>query len=199
MDLNKKQNLALKRLEYAYKIHGDGLFLGHSGGKDSCVIHHLSSIIMGNNFKIVHNVKPLLGTSNDKILMLTEMHPLTLEFLYTNLLSTNEVVFLHHSNMSEFIKKNKLTCQVDGARIAEYNRPGKSSNIIRNNENVNRLYMKEYEECGIFNLAIIYPILDWSNNDVFDYLCNNKINFSKEYIVNNEYNDYLRNKNEKGI
>lgn len=180
---------ALARIQNAYKIHDNSIFLGHSGGKDSCVINHLTNQVI-ENYKIVHNVKPMLGTSGDPVGALTEMYPSTLNFLYTVVSTVQPIEFLHSSKMPDYIKRNGLTCQIDGARIEEHDRPGKSSNIIRNGESVNRKEMTEYEPNGIFGLAICYPILDWSSQDIFDYLTMHNLPFSQEYIESGEYEQF---------
>lgn len=182
---------ALARIQNAYKIHGNSIFLGHSGGKDSCVINHLTSQVI-EKYKIVHNVKPMLGTSGDPVGALTEMYPSTLNFLYTVVSVAQPIEFLHSSKMPDYIKRNNLTCQIDGARIEEHDRPGKSSNIIRGGESVNRKEMTEYEPNGIFGLAICYPILDWSSQDIFDYLTMHNLPFSQEYIESGEYEQFKR-------
>lgn len=179
------------RIKTAYEIHGNSIFLGHSGGKDSCVINHLTKQVIPD-YKIVHNVKPMLGTSGDPVAALTEMYPSTLVFLYSNVSVNQPVEFLHSSQMPNYIERNNLTCQIDGARIEEHDRPGKSSNIIRNGESVNRKEMTEYEPNGIFGLAICYPILDWSSQDIFDYLVAHNLPFSNEYIENGEYEQFKR-------
>jgi 3'-phosphoadenosine 5'-phosphosulfate sulfotransferase (PAPS reductase)/FAD synthetase len=166
------------------------VFVGHSGGKDSCVIHHLTKSVFGDDVRVVHNVKPMLGTSGDPVAALTEMHPETLVFLYETVCRNYKVHFMHSSQMPEFVVANGLRCQIDGARIAEASRPGKSSDIIRDGKNVNRSLMNEFEPNGIFGLNICYPILDWSDEDVFDYLHFFKLPFSDEYRKNGEYDSW---------
>lgn len=183
---------ALSRIAQAYQKFGSSMFIGHSGGKDSCVILHLTQQIYPN-ITIVHNVKPILGTSGDPVAALTEQHPKTLEFLYTHVCRHNQVRFMHSSMMPDFVKARTLKCQVDGARRSEWSRPGKSSNIIVNGENVNRKDMPEFVENGIFNIALVYPIVDWEDKDVFDYLITNDIPFSDEYRENGELEAHLKN------
>lgn len=187
-------NLAVNRIKVAFDRFGSGLFSGHSGGKDSCVIHHLIKMAGINDIKIVHNVKPLLGTSGDPIMALTEQHPLTLNFLYTEVCKDTTVDFLHSSKMKDFIRKNNLVCQIDGARISEWNRPGKSSEIVVNGKKVSRLDMPEFVEYGLFDISFLYPIYDWTDDDVFDFLIENDIKFSQEYNVNGEFSTYLHGK-----
>jgi 3'-phosphoadenosine 5'-phosphosulfate sulfotransferase (PAPS reductase)/FAD synthetase len=166
------------------------MFLGHSGGKDSTVILHLTKFVVPK-FKIVHNVKPMLGTSGDPVGALTEQWPQTLEFMYTDVCKNNSVTFMHSTAMEQWVSENNLLCQIDGARKSEATRAGKSANIIRDGVSVSRSEMKELETNGIFGLAICYPILDWTDVDVFDYLTENKIAISKEYYVNGELESYL--------
>lgn len=181
-----KIEISLDRIARAYNRFGNTLFIGNSGGKDSCVILHLAQQIYPN-ITIVHNVKPLLGTSGDPVAALTEQHPKTLEFMYTSLCRHNSVIFTHSSLMPEWLNKTGFKCQIDGARRSEWDRPGKSSNIIVNGQNVNRKDMPDFVETGIFGMSLVYPIVDWTDDDVFEYLVTNNIPFSDEYVVNGEY------------
>jgi len=180
---------ALDRIERVVGPFCDEVFVGHSGGKDSCVINHLATQVLGQ-VPLVHNVKPMLGTSGDPVAALTEMHPETLEFLYSEVCKNHRVTFMHSVFMPSWITMNRMTLQIDGARQAEASRPGKSSDFIRDGVNVNRSLMSYYEPKGIFGLGICYPIFDWSDDDVFDYLYHYKIPFSKEYLKNGEYDSW---------
>jgi 3'-phosphoadenosine 5'-phosphosulfate sulfotransferase (PAPS reductase)/FAD synthetase len=132
----------------------------------------------------------MLGTSGDPVAALTEQHPKTLEFLYTDVCKKNKVMFMHSSNMEKFIHDSGLKCQVDGARRSEWDRPGKSSNIIVNGKNVNRKDMPDFVEVGIFGMSLVYPILDWVDEDVFDYLDLHNLPFSDEYRENGELENW---------
>lgn len=187
----KKVTVAEQRIVAAISKHNwSKVFVGHSGGKDSCVVHHLAKKMLAIGVMVVHNVKPMLGTSGDPVAALTEMHPETLEFLYSNVCKGTEVHMLHSGIMSCFVEDEGLQLQIDGARVSEYNRPGKSSDFIRNGVNVNRKNLTSYEPVGIFGLSICYPIFDWTDEDVFDYLDDNQLPFSKEYMKNGEYDSW---------
>ena len=54
--------------------------------------------------------------------------------------------------------------------------------------------MPSFVKNGIFGLSITYPIVDWTDEEVFDYLDNNEIPFSAEYMRNGEYYTYLKNR-----
>jgi 3'-phosphoadenosine 5'-phosphosulfate sulfotransferase (PAPS reductase)/FAD synthetase len=190
-----KVDSALQLIRDAKNKFGSGLFLGHSGGKDSTVVLHLTSqVIKPHELTIVHNVKPLLNETEDDVAKLTAMHELTLQFLYKMVGTKYEVQFMHSSKMPNWIAKNMLKCQIDGARRSEWNRPGKSSEIIVNGEKISRKDMPSFVERGIFDLSMLYPIYDWTDDDVFDYLHENEIPMSQEYFVNGEVVDYLQRK-----
>lgn len=194
-----KVKLALDRLEKVKSMFPEKtVFAGHSGGKDSAVILDLTKRVFGDDIVIVHNVKPMLGTSNDAVARLTEMHPATLDYLYSYVCKRHPVIFMHSSVMENFVKHTGLKCQIDGARRSEAGREGKSANIIRNGVSINRAYMDEFEPVGLFGISFSYPILDWTDDDVFDYLIDNKITFSNEYYVNGELGDYNMRKNSRG-
>lgn len=188
----EKIQSALDRIDSAYKLFGNNLFMGHSGGKDSCTILHLMKQVVPNDFFIVHNVKPMLGSTGDPVLALTEMHPSTLFFLYENVSKENIVQFIHSSKMEKFVNDNGLKCQVDGARISEADREGKSANFIMGGKNYNRKDLKPMIADGLFGIHFCYPILDWTDIDVFDYLTSHDIPFSQEYLANGEISHYLQ-------
>lgn len=189
-----KLHVALTRVADAFEKFGNKVFLGHSGGKDSCVIHHLVKTLTRDPI-IVHNVKPMLSeVESDPIAKLTAMHPSTLEFLYSTVARKHHVDFMPAIMMENFVKNKGLLCQIDGARVAEANRPGKSSNFIKNGINVNRKELTPFVENGMFGLSVCYPIYDWSDDDVFDYLVENRIEVSDEYIENGELMEYLERK-----
>ena len=187
---NIKEHAALVRVKEAVDLYGNMLFVGHSGGKDSCVIHHMTQRFMPE-VTLVHNVKPMLSSVGGHIEELTAMYPSTLEFLYSNVALKNRMSFMPSHMMERFIRDSNLKCQIDGARIAEANRPGKSSNFIHNGINVNRQNLKPFIENGMFGLHVCYPIFDWSDDDVFDYVVKHEIQLSDEYFENGEVMTYL--------
>lgn len=195
MDINHKTKIAVDRINAAFSLNSR-VITGHSGGKDSVVIHDLVNKSAGTRFAIVHNVKPLLGTSGDPVAALTEMHSETLDFLYTDVCRNNNVQFMHSSMMPQYIAQNKIDCQIDGSRLCEYTREGKSSEFIINGEKVSRKHMTEYIANGIFGLNMSYPIYDWSDDDVFEYIHVNKLTLSEEYVKNGELQAF-RNKWQK--
>jgi hypothetical protein len=167
--------------------------MGHSGGKDSTVLLHLTKQVC-TNIRIVHNVKPMLGHSGDAVGALTEQHPATLEFLYTTVCVDNAVAFMHSSKMDSYVYSHALECQLDGSRACESDRAGKSSQFIKDGVQVSRIEMTEFEEHGIFGLSICYPLFDWTDDDIFDYIMINSLPISQEYFMNGEIAAYLERK-----
>lgn len=187
--LDEKIKIAIDRINKAFDKN-KRVITGHSGGKDSVVINYLVWLSECTKYATIHNVKPLLGTSNDPVGALTEMHPDTLNFLYTSVCLHNEIVFMHSSNMKEYIDKNSIDCQIDGSRRCEFDRAGKSSMFIANGEMVSREFITDYVENGIFGLNMSYPIFDWSDDDVFELITSRDLPLSDEYIKNGELAAY---------
>lgn len=167
MNMNSsKVSKALQLIQVAFNQFGDSLYVGHSGGKDSAVIYTLTKMV-NPDVLVVHNAKP-------------STHPDTIAYLY-ELCYNQQVHFVPSSETERFIKEKGLKCQVDGTRIAEFNRTDKSAVFIRNGVDVSRTEMTEFEENGIFGLSLLYPIYDWTDEEVFSFICANNIPLSKEY------------------
>lgn len=189
--MDDKIKVAKERIIKAFEQNHGMVSVSHSGGKDSCVIFDLVKNALGHdNFTVVHNVKPMLGTSGNAIGALTEMHPETLEFLYSKVASVHPVIFFHSSEMKSFIMTTGVKCTIDGSRLCEYTRESKSSEFIKDGKSVSRSEMTEYIENGMFGLNMCFPIFDWSDEDVFDYVIENDLKISKEYVKNGELAAY---------
>ena len=166
--MNKIQ-AACSRIHEAYTKFGGALFLGHSGGKDSCVIHQLANTV-ASNLLIVHTPKP-------------STHPKTVEFLY-NLAVSNTIMMVPSDKMEAFVASHSLRCQIDGTRIDEANRKdGRSTTFVQNNVNKSRTEMSHFVENGLFGLSMVYPIFDWTDDEVFDYIKSHNIPLSEEYVL----------------
>lgn len=142
-----------------------GMFVATSGGKDSTVILDLA-LKINPCITIIHNPKSIT-------------HPDTIRFLY-DVSQRNIINYVPSSLMEKFIKDNNLKCQIDGTRISEFDRVDKSADLIINGQTVSRTEMKDHG-FGIWNLENIYPIYDWSDEDVFNYCKKHKIPLSREY------------------
>lgn len=141
-----------------------GLYLGHSGGKDSVVIHDLARRAFDFNVPVVHTPKP------------RDTHPETVKFLY-------RLPFPVQYVPKEFHKDLGYKVQIDGSRRGEYNRTnGRSTHIVVQGKEVSREYMAMFVENGLFGLNFVYPICFWSNEDVWAYIYMHELEISDEYF-----------------
>jgi len=165
-DLERKVELAKLRITEAVSVFGDSLFLGHSGGKDSTVIYHLTKSVFPD-IKVVHTPK-------------TDTHRDTIMFLY-ELSMGQRIDFVPASMMEQYLKNTGLRCQIDGTRAAEYNRDTKSTDLVVDGVSVSRENMPAFVESGLFGMSVLYPIVEWTDEEVFTWLRANEISISLEY------------------
>lgn len=163
--MESKIGQAIRRIQTAYNRWGDGLFLGHSGGKDSCVIFHLTQQVFQP--LVIHNPK-------------SETHEETVKFLYG---LDYPVLYLPVTQMEWYIRQRALGCQIDGSREAESTRQGKSTTVIQQGQERLRKGMSWTTEDGVFGLAVVYPIYDWTDQEVWEYIKQNQLPVSKEYEI----------------
>lgn len=142
------------------------MYLAYSGGKDSSVILDLA-LKVNPKILIIHNPK-------------YSTHPDTVVHIYKVSMEHN-ILLVPFYLMLFFVKNNGLECQIDGTTIEEHNRTGKSSDLIVNGLNVSRKYMKQTNPKGIWDITSIYPIFDWTEQMVFEYLKRNNVKISEEY------------------
>ena len=163
--LQAKVEKALQILREHPFMGNDGLYLGHSGGKDSVVIADLVRLAFGS-LPTIHNCK-------------AETHPDTMTFLETTVL---DVMMVAPEDMIPTLGRLGLTTQVDGTRKAEFNRTdGRSTNVIIDGQSVSREQMGHYVKNGLFGLNFIFPIFDWSDAEVWEYIHTNGLRVSPEY------------------
>ena len=158
---------ALARIRGAYS---PGLYVGHSGGKDSAVILNLVDRALPNVVvPIVHTPKP------------TDTHPLTVSYLYR---LGRPVLYLPSDASSKLwpFTDNALTVQVDGTRIDEHDRTdGRSTDFVDDGVSKPRTELRAFVEKGLFGLSFCYPIYDWTTAEVWQYISENNIEVSEEY------------------
>jgi 3'-phosphoadenosine 5'-phosphosulfate sulfotransferase (PAPS reductase)/FAD synthetase len=155
---------ALDRIKH-YVVGKPGFCSGHSGGKDSSVVHHLVNMKAKLALPVIHT---------SKFEGFNAIHPATLEFIY----SRPFVIELYPEGT-----KMPYLGQVDGTRADESERSSKSNDLIVNGEAINRKYMSEYNPSGLFNMQFVYPIFDWTDEDVWAYHKMYDIPHSEEYDV----------------
>jgi 3'-phosphoadenosine 5'-phosphosulfate sulfotransferase (PAPS reductase)/FAD synthetase len=160
------ESVALERIRKALNKFGTSLYLGHSGGKDSAVIYHLATKVYFD-ITVVHNPKP-------------DVHSDTILYLY-ELAQNRPVHFVPSVKMPQTISLYGWRCQIDGTRIAEYTRTDRSTDLIVDGQSVSRETMTESVDAGIYGLSMLYPIYDWTDEEVWEYIKLSNIPVSKEY------------------
>lgn len=148
----------------------DGIFVGHSGGKDSIVVYDLVTKFLQPKVPVLHTPKPE-GINNE-----TDIE--TVKFLYSRPFS---IMYIPLGNpLPEGFKT-----QVDGTRREEYNRKnGKSIDFISNGVSTSRQDLNSpYSSNGILGLNLVYPIYDWTDAEVWAYIAVNELEYSREYDV----------------
>lgn len=150
------------------------LYVGHSGGKDSVVAHHVAKLAYPKlNLPVVHTTK-IEGEPNFT-------HPETIKFLYK--------VARHHNVIFRPLESSvhpSLThsIQIDGTRLLEAERSdGRSTDLVFNGEVINRRYMDGYNPRGLFDRTFLYPIFKWTDTEVWAAIFYFDLEFSNEYNV----------------
>jgi len=145
-----------------------GFCVGHSGGKDSNVVHYLANIELGLRLPVAHT---------SKTQGFNAIHPATLVHLY----SRPFPIELYPEG-TDFPYKG----QIDGTRADEAERLEKSNDLVFNGEAINRKYMKPYNASGLFGMKFIYPIFDWNDAMVWAFHLRGNLPFSEEYEQEHE-------------
>lgn len=146
-------------------------YVGHSGGKDSVVVHHLAKKAFGPKVPVVHT---------PKITGFNAVHPDTIDFLYR--LSAEEGLYIvPGKNMREFLDDHNLSFQVDGTRVDECDRTDRSADVVIDGKTISRSEMPVVTFNGLFGQASVFPIFDWSDSDVWRYIELEGLEVSAEY------------------
>lgn len=160
--------IELELIETFVVNNSQRIYCATSGGKDSAVIMHLTSMVYPDCL-FIHNPK-------------SETHSNTVEYLY-KLGDRYNILYCKGSDMPLIIKKYGFLGQIDGTKRCEWNREGKSTDVIINGESVSRKIMdnNHWINSGIWGIQNLYPILEWSDEKVFEYCKERNIPLSKEY------------------
>ena len=155
----------LRQLVEEHRVDLLSTYIGHSGGKDSvCIAHLMHRAFPTHEFLLVHT--PKVGVT----------HPATVEFLY----QLPQPLLLCPAGQHDRLG---FKAQVDGTRAAEYDRTdGRSTDVVVDGRNVSRRDMPMFVAKGLFDLQFIYPIVDWSDEEVWSYIFFRNIPFSAEYL-----------------
>jgi len=181
----KVQNLSIDGINEAVKTEGDritsvlklfkqvedenfqGMYIATSGGKDSVVVQYLvqNYFVRGEHLPVVHTPKPLSSVVQS-----------TRTFLYE---SGQPIFYLPSNRMDDY---PDLKTQFDGTRRAEFSRTnGRSTDVVVAGKNVSRENMPAIIRNGLFGLNMVYPILEWSDLEVWSFIFNREIPYTKEY------------------
>jgi len=149
------------------------VYVGHSGGKDSVIVHHLAKKAFGHFVPVVHS---------PKIEGFNKVHEATIDFLY-ELAFNHGLNMVPGSRMREFLVDRGLDTQVDGTRRDENDRVDRSADVVIDGETVNREQMPRITHNGLFGQTSVFPIVDWSEEDVWKYIGQAGLAVSEEYRI----------------
>lgn len=175
MASREQVSMATYRLKDIFnQITGSGplnVFVAHSGGKDSVVVHKLARMVFGYDVKVVHT---------PKIEGFNKVHPDTIDFLYEQAANYG-MAYVPGNKMHGYLLSNNLMIQIDGTRADEADRTDRSSDVVVDGKNVSRTEMNWFTRDGLFGQACVFPIYDWSDDDVWNFIEEYQVPFSKEY------------------
>lgn len=175
MSLTVKMTQAYIRLEKIapkFSVTNQQIYVAHSGGKDSVVIHYLAKQVFGDQIRVIHT--PKIGGFN-------KTHPDTVKFLY-EVAAQNGMEMVPGNRMKQHLLDTGLAVQIDGTRTDEADRTNRSSNVIIDGKDVSRTEMDWYTDNGLFGQHCVFPIYDWSDDDVWNCIAQFEIPFSAEYL-----------------
>ena len=142
--------------------------VGHSGGKDSVLVRALADLAGFGSLDTVHN--PKLEGSN-------AVHAHTRELLY-EMATFRPVMHIPAHAMA----KSGYRLQIDGTRRQEATRTdGRSTDIVCNGQSMNRAQMPMLVPRGLFDMTFFYPIVEWTDAQVWAAIAYLEIPFSREY------------------
>lgn len=145
------------------------VYCATSGGKDSAVIMYLTYQVYPECL-CIHNPKD-------------ETDPRTVQMLY-EYGKKYRILHCHGRSMEDIITRLGFTGQIDGTKKCEWNRQGKSTDVIIDGESVGRENMNQLiVHRGIWGIQNLYPILDWSDDKVFEFCKERDIPLSGEYDI----------------
>ena len=144
--------------------------VGHSGGKDSVLVRALADLAGFGSLDTVHN--PKLEGSN-------AVHAHTRELLY-EMATFRPVMHIQAHAMA----KSSYQLQIDGTRRQEATRTdGRSTDIVCNGQSMNRAQMPMLVPRGLFDMTFFYPIVEWTDAQVWAAIAYLEIPFSREYSI----------------
>lgn len=166
-ELYTKVAIAQQRIKNLFDtVPAAQIYVGHSGGKDSCTVYHLTKMVYPN-VTVIHNTKAIT-------------HPLTVNFLY-ELAQRQKIHLVPVHDMEAFVKAGGYTHQIDGTKACEHDRTERDTTVRINGEDVSRENMEGYADNGVFGRSLLFPIYDWTDEEVFEFLKECGYPISQEY------------------
>lgn len=160
----------LELIEDFVSVNKKKVYCATSGGKDSAVIMFLTHRVFPECI-FIHNPKK-------------ETDPRTIKKLYEYSMEYR-ILYCRGADMEDMIRSNGYLGQIDGTKRCEWDRPYKSTDVIIDGKNVRRDEMNNaWISNGIFGIQNLYPILEWSDEKVFEFCRERNISLSDEYYTN---------------
>lgn len=164
-------------IKIAFAKHGkNGVYVGHSGGKDSATVEYLTEEVK---------------TEPHIIANLTDTEPvMNMTYLLNKCMTKGKKMTLIGPEKHEYgpiVNEFGFEAQIDGTRIDEGTREDKSADVILDGDDVNRDKMDEltdeynHNEDGLFGLEVYFPIMNWTTDEVWAFIEYHNIEVSKEY------------------
>lgn len=171
-ELEKKVNAAIKLLQSVSESYGDVIEVAYSGGKDSDVILQLAKE-SGINFRAIYK-----NTTIDPPGTIKHAEEMGVEILRPKYNFFQLITQRGYPSI-----QRRYCCQV----LKEYKVLDKCVQGIRREESAKRANRyKEPTECRFYgkkkeHVEAIYPILEWTNEDVAEFIADRKIKCAPSY------------------
>ena len=141
---DQKVKTAKALIKKALKKHGNSIYVGFSGGKDSRALLKMARRIE-SNILVIHNEHTGEYIGKEKGVLIVRSPKKTI--------------------MPKFLTYVKITAQLDGTRKDE------DGFVMINKKNIHRSKMKNnYTKNGVWGLEVYFPLFYFTRKDVYDYL-----------------------------
>ena len=201
--LEEIENIAIDRIQRFAKIAKGMRFdicLGFSGGKDSQVIYDLCKRA-GIEFKAYYNrsfesptTRKFIKENYPKVIWRQDHKYGFIENIrkvHAGLLPSVQKAFCcnDYKHNPKYVDK----CSIVGVRKAESNkRKGRTvisvknkTTLKKNKSSIDEYFIENCQSLGTASIIQLLPIVDWSDNDVWDYIYKYNIPINPEYKSSN--------------